>query len=278
MARAFLFDTAQQPFLDRDEERSLALGNLAGDARAAHRLIASHLRMVVVVARRYRSSGVPMSDLVQEGIVGLIQAVRRFDPDYGVRLSTYAMWWIRAAMQDYAVRSWSLVRVGTTNAQKALFLRLRKLTADLKSNAEGLSDEFIAKLAKSFGTTAAEVAALARRVAGGDVSLDRPAAGANGSGRSWGESLVGDGPTPEESASLASDRKFLSEKVAGALKMLPPREQIIIRKRYFDEAVHTFEAIGREIGLSKDRVRQLEAKALAMLRERLQPVFAAIHS
>ena len=172
-ARADLMrDAARQPMLDHAEEQSLVRRSGAGDRDAAHRLLASHLRFVIKIARSYRRSGLPMADLIQEGTLGLMHAIRRFDPDKGVRLSTYAMWWIRAAMQDYAVRSWSLVRIGTTNAQKALFLRLRRLTAELKEGAEGLSDDLIASLAKRFDTTAAEVRALARRVRGGDSSLE----------------------------------------------------------------------------------------------------------
>lgn len=265
----------RQPLLGREEERRLAQRSGAGDREAANRLIASHLRFVIKIARSYRRSGLPMSDLIQEGTLGLIHAVRRFDPDRGIRLSTYAMWWIRAAMQDYTVRSWSLVRIGTTNAQKALFLRLRRLTADLKGSAEGLSDDIAGKLAKGFGTTAAEVVALARRIRGGDVSLNQPLARQDEGGPVWLERLASDEPTPEEAVAEVSQRQFVAEVVQKALGMLPPREQLIIRKRYFGEVKHTFEAIGREIGLSKDRVRQLESRALQSLRERLRPVLAA---
>ncbi len=263
-----------QPVLGRDEERELARRAEAGDADAAGRLIASHLRFVIKIARRYRGSGLPMSDLIQEGTVGLIRAVRRFNPDRGVRLSTYAMWWIRSAIQDHVMHSWSLVRMGTTNAQKAMILRLRQVTAELIDGAEGLSDEITAKLANSFGATANEVATLARRLAGGDWSLDQPVAGGDGDQRTWMDCLASDAPTPEQTVAEASERRFLSEIVDKALAMLPPREQLVIRKRYFEEARQTFETIGRELGVSKDRVRQLEARALAKLRELLQPALA----
>ncbi len=267
-----------QPVLGRDEERELARRAEAGDADAAGRLIASHLRFVIKIARRYRGSGLPMSDLIQEGTVGLIRAVRRFNPDRGVRLSTYAMWWIRSAIQDHVVHSWSLVRMGTTNAQKAMILRLRQVTAELIGGAEGLSDEITARLAKSFGATANEVATLARRLAGGDWSLDQPMAGPDGDQRTWMDCLTSDAPTPEQAAAEASERRFLSEIVDKALAMLPPREQLVIRKRYFEEVRQTFEAIGRELGVSKDRVRQLETLALAKLRELLQPALAGKRS
>ena len=269
-----LREAARQPMLDPDEEKALARRAGAGDGDATHRLIASHLRFVIKIARSYRGSGLPMSDLVQEGTLGLIHAVRRFNPDRGVRLSTYAMWWIRAAMQEHVVRSWSLVRIGTTNVQKALFLRLRRMTAELIGGAEDISDEIAGKLARSFGTTAAEVAALARRMAGGDLSLDQPVGGGDGR-QILADCLASADPTPEDAAAEASERRFLGDIVEKALAVLPPREALIIRMRYFEDARHTFEAIGREIGLSKDRVRQLEAVALERLRELIEPALVS---
>ncbi|MCH6589463.1 MAG: RNA polymerase factor sigma-32 [Alphaproteobacteria bacterium] len=276
--RGLLAAAVDEPVLGRDEERELARRAEAGDADAAGRLIASHLRFVIKIARRYRGSGLPMSDLIQEGTVGLIRAVRRFNPDRGVRLSTYAMWWIRSAIQDHVMHSWSLVRMGTTNAQKAMILRLRQMTAELIGGAEGLSDEITARLAKSFGATANEVATLARRLAGGDWSLDQPMAGPDGDQRTWMDCLTSDAPTPEQAVAEASERRFVSEIVGKALAMLPPREQLVIRKRYFEDVRQTFEAIGRELGVSKDRVRQLETRALAKLRELLQPALAGNRS
>jgi RNA polymerase sigma-32 factor len=265
-------EAARHPLLGREEEQRLVRRADAGDAEAQRRLVASHLRLVIKIARSYRDSGLPMSDLVQEGTIGLIRAVRRFNPDRGVRLSTYAMWWVRAAIQDHVVHSWSLVRMGTTNTQKALFLRLRRLKAELVDGAEGLSDDIVARLAKGFDTTAAEVSALARRVAGGDWSLDQPTS--DDGATTWLDRLTSDSPTPEEAVVEASERRFVSEIVAKALAMLPPREEFIIRQRYFEDVRQTFEAIGREIGLSKDRVRQLETRALAKLRDLLQPALA----
>ena len=265
-------EAANHPLLGREEESRLARRADAGDAEAQRRLIASHLRLVVKIARSYRDSGLPMSDLVQEGTVGLIRAVRRFNPDRGVRLSTYAMWWVRASIQDHVVHSWSLVRMGTTNTQKALFLRLRRLKAELVDGAEGLSDEFVAKLSRGLDTTATEVRALARRVAGGDWSLDQPTGGDGTT--TWLDRLTEESPSPEDAVVEASERRFVNDIVAKALAMLPPREEFIIRRRYFEEARQTFEGIGREIGLSKDRVRQLEARALARLRDYLRPVLA----
>jgi RNA polymerase sigma-32 factor len=271
-ATSLLRAAAQQPMLAHDEEARLAREASAGNREAEGRLILSHLRFVIKIARGYRSSGLPMSDLVQQGTLGLIHAVRKFNPDRGIRLSTYAMWWIRASIQEHVVRSWSLVRVGTINAQKALFLRLRRMTADLFGGAEDLSDEIVHKLARGFGVTAAEVTALARRMAGGgDQSLDRPVTEGDRRG-GWLAFLAAPQANPEEALAQAGERRFLGEIVDKALGMLPPRERLIIERRHMAEARATFDAIGREIGLSKDRVRQLERIALEKLRAMLQPV------
>ena len=261
--------------LDPEVEGGLVLLGRQGDAEAMRRLIASQLRAVVAIARRYRSSGVPMADLVQEGVIGVIQAVRRFNPERGVRLSTYATWWIRAAIQDYVVRSASMVRIGTTNTQKALFLRLRRMAEDLRAGAESVSDGLATKLAQSFNTTIADVMTLARRV-GGDRSLDQPLADADGHSVTLGDLLPAQTPSPEAAVSERLDRRLWRDALAGALRALPPRERLIIQRRYIEEARHTFEAIGREIGVSKDRVRQLEARALARLRLVLAPLHAAL--
>lgn len=274
--RTRLFDeAAREPPLGREEECELARRAEAGDVDAGRRLVTTHLRLVIKIARAYRGSGLPMADLVQEGAIGLIQAVRRFNPDRGVRLSTYAMWWVRAAIQDHVMHSWSMVRIGTSNAQKGLFLRLRQATAELLGGPDDLGDELAARLARSFDTTAAEVRALARRVAFGDQSLDQaPDRAAEGVGRSRLDLIVSPAPNPEESLVAANESRFLGDLVDRALAMLPPREALIIRKRYLEEARQTFDAIGREIGISKDRVRQLEAHALEKLRDILRPGLA----
>ncbi len=261
--------------LDREEERELARRAGAGDATAEEKLVASHLGFVVRIAKAYRRTGVPMSDLIQEGMVGLVQAVRRFNPDKDVRLTTYAVWWIRAAMLDHIVRSWSLVRLSTTSAQKSLFLQLRRLTA-LIGTADALSDEIIQRLADRFETTAADVRALARRVTHRDTSLNVPVA--TGAGEtSWIDRLADEEPSVEDRLVLESERKLMTEVVAFALARLPAREQFIIRNRYFSGAKRTLASIGRELNLSKDRVRQLEARALSTLRDILGPGLARIH-
>jgi RNA polymerase sigma-32 factor len=205
--------------------------------------------------------------LVQEGILGLLHAVRRFNPDKGVRLSTYAVWWIRAAMLDHIVRSWSLVRLGTSSAHKSLFLQLRRLTA-LIGSADALSDEIIQRLSGRFETTAAEVRALARRITQRDQSLDaRVSAKDPAATTTLLDLLASEEPNPEDRLVIESERRQLADVVTFALARLPDREQFIIRSRYLTEAKRTLASIGRELNLSKDRVRQLEARALASLRE-----------
>ncbi len=268
-AAGYFGEFRRQPMLNRREEMDLARRSMTGDPTAAARLITSHLRFVLKVARAYRNSGLPMNDLVQEGTIGLIQAVRRFNPDRDVRLATYARWWIRAAIQDYVVRSWSLVRVGTTAAQKALFLRLRRMTSEIKDGTEALNEDLLASLAKRFGVPVRDVATLARRASGFDYSLNAPVA--DGAREDWIDRLPDDRSNPEERVTAASQSRFWRRLLGRALGMLSPREQVIIRKRYLAEASLTLEALGRELGISKERVRQLEARALDKLRGVLVP-------
>jgi RNA polymerase sigma-32 factor len=243
----------------------------AGDADAIERLVGSHLGYVIGIARRYRGWGLPMNDLIQEGLVGLMQAVRRFDPNHDVRLSTYAVWWIRSSIQEYVLRSWSMVRVGTSNAQRLLALRLKACAHDVLAADPWSVESGSGALAKRFGTTASEVQRIARRMVGRDTSVEDTGAGS----RSLLDRLVCELPTPEQVVAQISEARFVKQAMESALAQLPHREQVILRRRYFDEAKHTFAAIGRELGLSKDRVRQLESLALARMADVLRPVLAA---
>ncbi len=261
------------PFLSPEEERELAVRAAAGDGSASERLIVSHLAVVASVARRYGRLGLPINDLIQEGTLGLIQAVRKFDPNHNARLATYAMWWIRAAIQDYVVRSWSLVRIGKTAAHKALFFNLKRLNAPF---GDSPAEDVMGRLARRFGLPPAEVAGLAHRVASKDQPLDAPlSSGNDGASSSFADRLAADQPTPEEIVAASGMARLWGGLIDKALAMLPAREAAIIRERHMSEVVKTFEAIGRELGLSKDRVRQLEKQALARLRELLQPLAAA---
>ena len=265
-------EPGKKSLLGREEERDLARRAEDGDTAAAEKLITSHLGFVVNVAKGYHRSGIPMSDLVQEGVIGLVHAVKKFNPDMDARLSTYARWWIRASIQDHVVRSWSLVRLSTSSAQKSLFLNLRRKTAELLDGADALSDTLAAQLAERFETTAADVKNLARRVAQRDQSLDTPLS--DDSANSWLDLLRSDAPSPEDKLAEESETTALSELMTLALESLPDRERFIIRNRYFTEAKQTFASIGRELDLSKDRVRQLEARALESLRDFLEPGLA----
>lgn len=261
---------AGAPPLSVAEERALAERARAGDEAAAGRLVNSHLGFVVHIARRYRRFGLPLNDLVQEGTIGLIHAVRRFDPERNIRLCTYAAWWIRAHIQAYVVRSWSLVRLSTGTAQRALFFRLRRMMADLKGSAEQLSEDVLRPLAERFRVPMREVLALARRAAGFDRSLDQPP-GAGGAGARLPE-LADPAPNPEEQLAAVSQQRYRQGLIARAMRALSQRERAIIAGRYLAELGKTRDALARELGISAERVRQLEQKALEKLRRLLAPL------
>ncbi len=265
--------SAAEPPLTVSEERALAERARAGDEDAASRLVKSHLGFVVHIARRYRRFGLPLNDLVQEGTIGLIQAVRRFDPGRNVRLCTYAAWWIRASIQAYVVRSWSLVRLSTGTAQRALFFRLRRMMSDLKGGAEQLSEDVLRPLAERFRVPMREVLALARRAAGFDRSLDQaaPRAAAESAKTPVAE-LADPAPNPEEQVAAVSQQRWRQGLIARAMKALSQRERAIIAGRYLAELAKTRDALARELGISAERVRQLEQKALEKLRTLLAPL------
>ncbi len=265
----FLGTILRQPRLTRSEERELFRRLRGGDGAAAAKLVTSHLRFVIHIAKRYRRDGLPLADLIQEGTVGLLEAVKRFNPERDVQLSTYAMWWIRAAIQDYVVRSRSLVKIGTTAAQKSLFFNLRRRVSDMVEG-DGPSEEFARGLAERFNTSVADVIAFARRMARPDVSLDIPAAGEDGPRRV--DTMMDDRPTPEEALLAESEGRLWRERLMNALRALPPRELMIIRRRFLADKVPSRAALARELGLSKERVRQLEVRALARLKEFLPPL------
>jgi RNA polymerase sigma-32 factor len=265
----------RQPPLARDEELQLFERAERGDDAALHRLVDAHYGYIVAIARRYRGWGVPMSDLLQEGVVGLMQAVRRFRPDEGVRLSTYAVWWIRSAIQDHALRSWSVVRIGTSNASRALALKIRHIAGEFVGDAD--SEARIGELASRFGTTTSEIKRLAHRLAAPDISLDpiaQPVAHAAAAGRAMIDRLISDWPTPEQMMAHVGEARFVHQRLTAALAELSERERFVIRERYFSEAKRTFAAIGRQLGVSKDRARQLEAAALKKLAALLGPAMA----
>ena len=259
----------RQPLLTRDREFELAhRWRDHGDEDALHDLVKAYARLVVSTAARFRNYGLPMGDLVQEGNVGLMQAAARFEPDRDVRFSTYAAWWIRSAMQDYILRNWSIVRGGTSSAQKALFFNLRRLRAKIEdASASSLTDEGRRKIAEELNVEVRDVEGMEMRMAGGDQSLNAPIA--ESSEDSWQDFLSDTRPNPEDVVIGLRDSRTRSVWLAEAIGALSPREQTIIRQRRLTEEGATLEELGRQLGVSKERVRQLEHRALMKMRSSL---------
>ncbi len=258
----YLSEIRKYPVLEPDEEFMLAKRwKEHGDKDAAHKLVTSHLRLVARIAMGYRGYGLPMGEVVSEGNVGLMQAVKRFEPDKGHRLATPAMWWIRASILEYILRSWSLVKMGTTAAQKKLFFNLRRLKAQLQSSEEGdLHPDKVKKIATTLGVSEADVVSMNRRL-GGDSSLNTPLkTDAEGSGE-WQDWLVDESPDQEtllaESEELDHRRSYLSS----ALSALNDRERRIFEARRLAEDPLTLEQLSGEFGVSRERIRQIEVRA-----------------
>jgi RNA polymerase sigma-32 factor len=255
----------RRPLLDRSDEFALARRwRDDKDAKALHALINSYARLVVSVAARFRNYGLPTGDLIQEGNVGLMQAAARFEPSREVRFSTYATWWIRSAMQDYVLRNWSIVRTGTTSAQKALFFNLRRLRCQIENDGDTLTDENRKWIADQLKVAPSDVTEMEIRFAGSDQSLNAPL-------RETGDDELQDfmadaAPNPEDVVIGMRDAQTRSRWLAEALSNLSPREQHIIRLRRLEEESVTLEELGKEFGISKERVRQLEQRALGKLR------------
>ena len=258
------------PYLERDEERDLAIRwKNEHDQDALHQITTAHMRLVIAMAAKFRHFGLPVSDLIQEGHVGLLEAAARFEPEREVRFSTYAAWWIRASIQDYILRNWSIVRGGTSSAQKALFFNLRRLRARLAQGSERLSrSDVYREIATNLGVAEADVALMDARLSGPDTSLDQPVADdENSAGRV--DFLVDDHPLPDEVAGISIDTERRSDWLRDALKVLNPRELKIIRERRLTDEGATLESLGEVLGISKERVRQIENRALEKLKAAL---------
>jgi RNA polymerase sigma-32 factor len=271
VAQQFLSAAMTAPFLGRDEERALASSwREQGDERAMHKLARAHMRLVIALAVRLRHYGLPVADLIQEGHVGLLEAAARFDPDREVRFSTYATWWIRASMQDYILRNWSIVRGGTSSAQKALFFNLRRVRARVaRDGASRDSSEMIGEIASALGVARADVEMMDARLSGPDVSLNAPRGDDDTNMSDRLELLVDDRPLPDETVGLAIDTMRHVDWLNEALESLSAREQRILRERRLVEEAATLEALGDRLGISKERVRQIESRALEKLRAAL---------
>ncbi len=255
------------PMLTADEEYMLARSfHDHDDVEAAHKMVTSHLRLVAKIAMGYRGYGLPLNELISEGNVGLMQAVKRFDPERGFRLATYAMWWIRASIQEYILHSWSLVKIGTTAAQKKLFFNLRKLKGRLQAINDGdLTPETVKKIAEELSVPEHDVISMNRRMAGADHSLNAPLrADAEGEWMDW---LVDESESHEiviaESDEL-SKRRALLEDAMGALK---DRERHIITERRLKDDPTTLEDLSKVYGISRERVRQIEVRAFEKLQK-----------
>jgi RNA polymerase sigma-32 factor len=270
--RQFVNAAMAAPFLEREEERQLAVQwREAHDERALHRLAHAHMRLVIALASRFRQYGLPLADLIQEGHVGLLEAAARFEPERDVRFSTYATWWIRASMQDYILRNWSIVRGGTSSAQKALFFNLRRLRAKLARDGRSTADgTLFATIASAIGVSAADVELMDTRLSGPDVSLNAPLATHDTSDPSERvDFLIDDKPLPDELVSDSIDSVRRIDWLRDALTVLSERELRILRERRLADESATLEALGVTLGISKERVRQIENRALEKLRRAL---------
>jgi RNA polymerase sigma-32 factor len=272
----YLEEIRRFPMLEPQEEYMLAKRwREHGDREAAHRLVTSHLRLVAKIAMGYRGYGLPIAEVISEGNVGLMQAVKRFEPEKGFRLATYAMWWIKASIQEYILRSWSLVKMGTTANQKKLFFNLRKAKSKISALEEGdLRPDQVALIAKRLGVTEQDVIDMNRRL-GGDASLNTPIREDGDSGE-WQDWLVDETPTQErvlaENEELDNRRKALGE----ALSVLNERERRIFEARRLADEPITLEELAEEFGVSRERVRQIEVRAFEKVQNAVKSRVAAM--
>ncbi len=268
--RDFVRAAMRAPYLERDEEHDLAVRwKDEQDQAALHRLTAAHMRLVIAIAARFRNFGLPMGDLIQEGHVGLLEAAARFDPERDVRFSTYATWWIRASIQDYILRNWSIVRGGTSSSQKALFFNLRRLRARMAQNTEQPRQVLYAEIAGALGVATSDVELMDSRLSAPDTSLNAPIHELESDTANRQDFLVDDVALPDETVGSRIDSERQLSWLQKALNVLNERELRIVRERRLREEGATLESLGASLGISKERVRQIENRALEKLREAL---------
>jgi RNA polymerase sigma-32 factor len=267
----YLTEIRKFPMLAKDEEFMLAKRwQEHGDPEAAHRLVTSHLRLVAKIAMGYRGYGLPIGEVISEGNVGLMQAVKKFDPDKGFRLATYAMWWIRASIQEYILRSWSLVKMGTTAAQKKLFFNLRKAKSEISALEEGdLRPEQVSHIATRLGVTNEDVVSMNRRLAGPDASLNAPLR--SDSESEWQDWLADDTAVSQETQ-IAEDeeRSLRMGLLQEAMQELTDRERHILTERRLKDEPTTLEELAAQYGVSRERVRQIEVRAFEKLQKAMR--------
>jgi RNA polymerase sigma-32 factor len=266
----YLQEIRKFPMLEPEEEYMLAKRwKEREDSDAAHRLVTSHLRLVAKIAMGYRGYGLPLSELISEGNVGMMQAVKRFDPDRGFRLATYAMWWIRAAIQEYILHSWSLVKMGTTAAQKKLFFNLRKLKGQLQAMEEGdLSPENLKKIATELDVPEADVVSMNRRLASPDHSLNAPLR--SDSEGEWQDWLVDESESQETKLGERQELGLRRDLLEKAMTHLNDRERHILTERRLQENPTTLEDLSQQYGISRERVRQIEVRAFEKLQKAMK--------
>ncbi|WP_350140376.1 RNA polymerase sigma factor RpoH [Parasphingopyxis sp.] len=269
----YMTEIKKFPILSQEEEYMLAKRfEEHGDREAAQQLVTSHLRLVAKIAMGYRGYGLPVSELISEGNIGLMQGVKKFEADRGFRLATYAMWWIRASIQEYILRSWSLVKMGTTAAQKKLFFNLRKMKARLNAFEDGdLRPEDVEKIATDLGVTQDEVTSMNRRMAmGGDTSLNVPMR-EDGEGQ-WQDWLVAEDPLQDETVANAQEADVRREMLMEAMGELNEREQHILTERKLTDDPQTLEELSKVYDVSRERIRQIEVRAFEKLQKAMMRI------
>ena len=264
---SYLTQIKKFPMLSAEEEYMLAKSwRDRGDLRSAHKLITSHLRLVAKIAMGYRGYGLPVSEMVSEGNIGLMQAVKKFEPEKGFRLATYAMWWIKASIQEYVLRSWSLVKMGTTTAQKKLFFNLKKIKNQISSGNNGdLKAEHVDKISKMLNVKKEEVVSMNRRLLGKEKSLNSPIK--DESGVEWQDWLVDD--KVDQELKLSHEQEFNQRKklMDDSISILNPREKDILTSRRLSENTPTLEDLSKKYNISRERIRQIETKAFEKLQK-----------
>ena len=263
----YLAQIKKFPMLDAEEEYMLAKNwRENGNLKSAHKLVTSHLRLVAKIAMGYRGYGLPVNELISEGNIGLMQAVKKFDPDKGFRLATYAMWWIKASIQEYVLRSWSLVKMGTTTAQKKLFFNLKKIKNQIAPGQEGdLKDEQVNEISKRLDVDSKEVVNMNRRMMGQEKSLNDPIK--SGESDEWQDWLVDSSLDQELLVSQQQEYNDKKELLNDAMKILNEREKAIINARRLSENPKTLEELSKKYNISRERIRQIETKAFEKLQK-----------
>ena len=272
----YLAQIKKFPMLDSEEEYMLAKNwKTTGNLKSAEKLVTSHLRLVAKIAMGYKGYGLPVNEMISEGNVGLMQAVKKFEPEKGFRLATYAMWWIRASIQEYILHTWSLVKMGTTAAQKKLFFNLRKIKSNLRAYEEGdMLPENVNKIAKGLNVSKKEVTNMNRRLAGPDHSLNAPLK-EDGEGE-WQDWLVDGSPTQEYIISNSQELDQRKDLLSKAINILSPREKYIMVERRLKDETKTLDDLSNHFKISRERVRQIEVRAMEKLKKSVKNLLIKI--